>query len=95
MPAISRLGDMCTGHGCWPQRPNDTASSDVYVEGLGIHRQGDHWVSHCCPNQGCHDGVLASGSGSVYINGLQCSRVGDPIDCGSSILTGAGTCYAG
>lgn len=95
MPAITRLSDSCSGHGCWPSRVNDVASSDVFVEGLGIHRQTDHWVLHCCPNQGCHDSVLSSGSSTVYINGLQCGRIGDPIECGSIVMTGASTVFAG
>ena len=93
MPAIARLNDICTGHGCWPSRPNDTASPNVFVEGLGVHRQGDHWASHCCVS--CHDSILATGSGSVFINGLQCARIGDPIVCGSMIMTGSETCFAG
>lgn len=93
MPAVTRLSDLCTGHGCWPSRPNDTASNDVFSEGLGIHRQTDHWAVHCCDS--CHDSVLATGSTSVYINGLQCSRVGDPIECGSVVMTGSITVFAG
>lgn len=94
MPGIARLNSMCTGHGCFPPRINDTASPDVFVEGLPIHRQGDHWTTHTCSNQ-THDSVLASGSGSIYVNGLQCGRIGDPIACGSMIMTGAETCFAG
>lgn len=48
MPATVRLGDQCTGHGCFPPRVNDSASSDVFVNGIGVHRVGDHWVEHCC-----------------------------------------------
>lgn len=93
MPAIARLFSICSGHGCWPPRPNDTASPNVFVEGLGIHRQGDHWMAHCCVS--CHDSILAAGSPSVYINGLQCGRIGDPVACGSKVMTGAATCFAG
>ncbi|NDB82747.1 MAG: PaaR repeat-containing protein [Alphaproteobacteria bacterium] len=93
MPAIARLTSMCTGHGCWPPRPTDMASPNVFVEGLGVHRQGDHWVTHCCKS--CHDSILAAGSSSVYINGLQCGRVGDPVACGSMVMTGAFSCFAG
>lgn len=94
MPGIARLNDVCTGHECFESRSNLTASFDVFVEGLGIHRQGDQWATHCC-NDSCHGGTLSSGSGSVYINGLQCGRIGDPIDCGSLIMTGASTCFSG
>lgn len=95
MPAVSRLLDLCTGHNCWPSRVNDTGSSDVFVNGRGVHRQTDHWGTHCCPDQGCHDSILATGSTTVYVNGLQCSRVGDPIECGSIVMTGSETVFAG
>ena len=48
MPLVTRLGDMGTGHDCFPARNNDQASSNVIAEGIGVHRQGDHWVTHCC-----------------------------------------------
>lgn len=95
MPAVTLLSDVCSGHDCYPSRQNDTASSDVFIEGRGIHRQTDHWASHCCPNQGCHDSILAVGSTSVFINGLGCGRVGDLIECGSIVSTGAITVFAG
>jgi len=95
MPAVTLLSDVCSGHDCYPSRQNDTASPDVFIEGRGIHRQTDHWASHCCPNQGCHDSILAIGSTSVFINGLGCGRVGDLIECGSIVSTGAITVFAG
>lgn len=84
MPQVVRLGDKCTGHGCWPSRPNILASPDVFVNGLGWHRQTDAWDAHCCPPSPCHGGALASGSPDVYVNGLQGGRKGDPVDCGSA-----------
>jgi len=87
MSGVARLGDTCTGHGCWPARPNDIASEDVFVNGIGAHRQSDHWVSHCCET--CHDSILASGSSTVFVNGLQMARIGDPVACGSAIATGS------
>lgn len=94
MPPVTRLGDVCSGHGCWPSRPNDTASPNVYANNIPIHRQSDHWVVHCCPPP-CHDGVLAAGSPTVYINNLQCGRIGDPVSCGSTVATGSPNVFAG
>jgi len=85
MPQVVRLGDVCTGHGCWPSRPNAQASPDVFVNGIPWHRQSDAWSSHCCPPP-CHGGVLAAGLPDVYINGLQAGRQGDPVSCGSACL---------
>lgn len=99
MSAVARLGDSCTGHGCWPERVNDEASPDVFVNGIGWHRQGDHWKGHCCTHpeciHGCHDSVLAAGSATVYVNGKQAGRVGDPVGCGSSVATGSSSVFCG
>ncbi|WP_184049032.1 PAAR domain-containing protein [Roseospira visakhapatnamensis] len=43
----------------------------------------------------CHDSILASGSPTVYVNSLQISRIGDPVACGSSVMTGSPDVFAG
>jgi uncharacterized Zn-binding protein involved in type VI secretion len=96
MPAVCRLGDIGTGHSCWPPRPNDQGSPNVFVNNLPAHRQGDHWVAHCCCKiPQTHDSVLAAGSSTVYVNGKQLGRIGDPIACGSSVATGSPDVFAG
>jgi hypothetical protein len=87
MPAAVRLGDMCTGHGCFPPRVNDTASENVFINNKGSHRQGDHWVTHCCSS--CHDGTQASGSPNVFVNNKPKARVHDQISCGSKNAQGS------
>lgn len=94
MPAAVRLGDICTGHGCFPPRPNIQASGDVFINGRGAHRQGDEWDSHCC-GPPCHGGSLAAGSSSVFVNGRPLGRIGDPVDCGSRVATGSSDVFAG
>ena len=83
-PNVHRLGDVCTGHGCWPPRPSTEGSLDVNVNGIPVHRMGDAWNSHCCPGSGCHSSVLAAGSSTVNVNGLQMARISDPVACGST-----------
>ncbi|WP_041785148.1 PAAR domain-containing protein [Rhodospirillum centenum] len=96
MPAVTRLGDICTGHGCWPPRPSASASPDVFVNGIAVHRQGDAWAAHTCPSiPETHASVLAAGSSSVYVNGRQIGRIGDPVACGSSVATGSPNVFAG
>lgn len=96
MPAVTRLGDVCTGHGCWPARPSASASPDVYVNGIPAHREGDAWQAHTCPSiPETHASVLASGSSSVYVNGRQLGRIGDPVACGSAVATGSPDVFAG
>jgi len=94
MPAVARLGDTCTGHGCFPPRANDEASPDVFVNSLGAHRVGDHWQTHCC-GPSCHDSVLANGSSTVFVNGKPLGRIGDAIACGSAVASGSGNVFAG
>ena len=89
MPAAARLGDYCTGHGCWPPRDGISASPNVHINGIAAHRLNDPWNVHCCPNDGCHAGNVASGSASVFINGLPAARIGDSINCGSLIAMGS------
>jgi len=95
MPAAARLGDTCTGHGCWPPRASSAGSSNVFINGKPAHRVGDGWSSHCCPNNGCHSSALAAGSGSVFVNGAALGRVGDSVACGSAVASGSGNVFAG
>lgn len=94
MPAVCRQNDICTGHGCFPPRPNSSWSGNVFVNSRAVHRQSDGWSVHCC-GPPCHGSTLAAGSGTVYINGLQCGRIGDPVACGSAVATGSGNVFAG
>lgn len=96
MPAITRLGDIGTGHGCWPPRPNVEASPDVFAEGAGVHRAGDAWAPHTCPAiPETHASILAAGSASVFVNGRAVGRIGDPVACGSRVATGTAAVFAG
>lgn len=95
MPAAHRLGDLCTGHGCWPSRPNTEASPNVYVNGIQWHRKTDDWAPHCCcgiPES--HSSVLAEGSPNVFVNNLEAARIGDPVACGSSCMEGSPNVFA-
>ena len=91
---VARLGDRCTGHRCWPPRSNDQGSPNVFVNGIQIHRQSDHWIRHQCDDNS-HDSVLCSGSASVFANGLAIGRLGDPICCGSQVAGGSPNVFAG
>ena len=94
---ICRAGDSCTGHGCWPPRPNVQGSPDTFVNLLPWHRQTDQWGTHCCPPPppACHDSRLAHGSPTVFINLLEAGRVGDPVACGSLVAAGSPDSFCG
>jgi uncharacterized Zn-binding protein involved in type VI secretion len=91
---VVRLGDMCTGHQCWPPRPNCGASMDVFTNKRGTHRVGDAWLVHCCFNI-CHPGVTTSGSNTVFVNNIPIARINDPVSCGSFCLGGSTDVFAG
>lgn len=96
MPPVSRLGDICTGHGCWPSRPNVEASPNVFCNNIAVHRQGDAWAAHTCPPiPETHASVLAAGSSTVFVNGRQMARIGDPVACGSRVASGSPDVYCG
>ena len=92
MPAATRLGDLCTGHDCWPPRPSAQGSPDVFVNNIPWHRQTDNWEVHWWPPP-WHGGVLVTGSPTVYVNGLQGGRIGDPVSCGSFVMTGSSNVF--
>lgn len=86
MSGVVRLGDICTGHGAFPPRKVDSASSNVVVNGKGAVRLGDHWVTHCSPAS-CHDSTSSKGSSTVFVNGKPLVRKSDAIACGSKANT--------
>jgi len=95
MPGVVRLTDICSGHGCWPSRANSSASTDVFVNGLGAHRVGDGWAAHTCIEiPETHASSQATGSPTVFVNNRALARIGDSIACGSSNATGSGDVYA-
>ena len=96
MPPVTRLGDLSTADPCGaPPRPNSAASGDVFTNGKGTHRQSDAWVPHSCPSASPHDASTESGSSTVFVNGKQCARIGDPVSCGSTIAQGSANVFSG
>ncbi|WP_163832354.1 PAAR domain-containing protein [Spartinivicinus ruber] len=95
MPAATRLGDICTGHGCFPPRPSVTGSANVVINGKPAVKMGDMYMSHGCSNCPPHPGSLAGGSSSVVINGSPAGRVGDSISCGGSVAMGSADVFIG
>ena len=88
-PSATRLGDMGSDHDGAPATPGIEGSSNVYINGSPIMRQGDAFESHACPDESEHSRSLAGGSGSVFINGKPAGRVGDAISCGGTVIEGS------
>ncbi|AEO93380.1 PAAR motif of membran proteins [Bacillus phage G] len=93
MPGAVRLNDTCSGHDDFGSRPNNQASTDVFVNGRGAHRQGDSWAVHCNPVPSCHGGNAANGSPNVFVNGKPMCRIGDSVNCGSTMVNGSSNVF--
>ena len=95
--AVSRKGDLCTGHGPYPPRPSTSGSSNVRVNGIECLRKGDSYAVHAKPpkNPNPHGSVLSDGSSSVMVNGRPMGRIGDPVACGSASAVGSRNVFAG
>ena len=72
-------------------------SSNVFVNGIGVSRQGDNNTTHLLPGAPCpaHSAPIESGSSTVKINGQGCGRVGDSISGCTSVAAGSPNVFAG
>jgi uncharacterized Zn-binding protein involved in type VI secretion len=94
MPAVSRIGDMSTGHGCFP--PTALVSTPVaktffngklasVVDSSCLH------APHIC-GLVIHAGSTrspSSGASKTFIEGKFAARIGDNIACGDAIGEGS------
>ena len=97
MPAVTRIGDADVTHCSGMTRAQ--GSSNVFVNGIGVSRQGDVNTTHLlppnippCPS---HAAGIASGSSTVKVNGKGCGRVGDSISGCTSVAAGSSNVFAG
>lgn len=94
MPAVTRQGDVTTGHApCYPPRPPSSWSPTVFVNDKPVVRVTDTYPPHANPPCAPHAGALASGSPNVFVEGLQLGRIGDPVDCGDFVAQGSGDVF--
>ena len=95
MPAITRIGDADVTHCSGMTRAE--GSSDVFVNSIGISRQGDHNTTHLKPPPPCppHTAPITTGSTTVFVNGKGCGRVGDAITACTSVASGSPNVFAG
>lgn len=97
MPAVCRgnLVDKDVVHCSQPSR--EQCSDNVFVNGIGISRQGDNNNSHLLPGAPCpsHAAPITIGSTTVFINGKGCGRVGDAVTACTFVATGSENVFAG
>ena len=99
MPAVTRIGDADVTHCSGMTRA--AGSSNVFVNGIGVSRQGDSNTPHLkpqfpppipCPT---HAAGIAVGSTKVFANGKGVGRIGDSIAGCTAVATGSGNVFAG
>jgi len=94
MPAVSRLGDMSTGHGCFPPTALiATPVSKTFFNGIlaSVVDSGCLHAPHTC-GRVTHAGTTRSpsaGASKTYIEGKLAARIGDSIACGDAIAQGS------
>ena len=97
MPAVTRIGDSDVPHCTGMSRAG--GSGNVFVNGIGVSRQGDSNTPHLlppnippCPG---HSASISSGSSTVKVNGKGCGSVGDGISGCTSVASGSSNVFAG
>jgi len=87
MKPVTRLGDIHSGHSCFPPTPGISASSNVVANGRGVMRVGDSFAPHGCPKP--HGVNAASGYGKVITNGRPTVRISSSTACGATVVAGS------
>ena len=95
--SVVRFGDADVSHCSGMTRLGK--SSNVFVNGRGVSRQGDINTGHLLPPDvppcGAHSAPIASGSSTVKVNGRGCGRVTDGITGCTAVASGSTNVFAG
>ena len=98
MPAISRIGDMSTGHGCFaPTALIQTPVTKTFFNGklASVVNAGCLHAPHVC-GVVIHAGATRSpnsGASKTFIEGNLAARIGDNITCGDAIAEGSSNTF--
>lgn len=98
MPAITRLGDKSTGHGCFPPTTMITTPvAKTYFNGklAGVVDSACKWSAHTCGTvtHNSDQRYPSSGASKTYIEGKLAARIADPISCGDAIGQGSSNSF--
>jgi uncharacterized Zn-binding protein involved in type VI secretion len=94
MPAVSRIKDMSTGHGCFPPTALiQTPVIKTFFNGelAAVVDTGCQHAAHSCGIT-THSGSTRSpstGASKTFIEGKLAARIGDNIACGDAIAEGS------
>lgn len=94
MPAITRVGDSCSGHDACAPTTLTSGSSSVLVNGQPAGRVGDTYSPHGCEDHPSHSDSIASGSSTVFAEGSPVGRVGDSVSTSGTVTGGSPNVFA-
>ena len=96
MPPASKLGDMVL-HPAHTPATIMVVSPNVLINGTPASTVGSMVSVHCLLSWPfpCHPGAIASGSGTVLVNGKPLTRMGDKSGCGGIVMKGSPNVIAG
>jgi len=94
MPAVSRVGDTSTGHGCFP--PTTMFKSPItktYVNGIipGAKDSECQFYEHACgvTTHPVAERTPTQGTKKTFIEGYSVARIADQLACGDIIAEGS------
>ncbi|ACX89982.1 PAAR repeat-containing protein [Pectobacterium parmentieri WPP163] len=90
----AKVGDIGTDHDGFPSTPIIAGSSNVFIDGKSAARVTDPLEEHSKPGSPPHPRHIASGSCTVFVNGLPLAITGGTVDCGGEVV-GSGTVFVG
>lgn len=97
MPAVARLTDKSTGHGCFsPTAMITTPVAKTYFNGklAGVVDSNCTFAAHTCKITHNSDiRIPSSGASKTYIEGKPAARIGDSIQCGDVIAQGSANSF--
>ena len=94
MPAVHRVGDLCSGHQCWSPRQLVTGASTVYSGAVAVAKEGSLYNTHLCGSKSPHTGEVKEGSSTVFVEGDAIGRKGDKVTCGGTANGASSTVFA-
>jgi uncharacterized Zn-binding protein involved in type VI secretion len=95
MAAGTRLQDYCTGHDACAPTPLVESSPNVFINGRGVGRVGDHYAPHGCVVHPTHQDNINAGSATVFINGISAGRIGDAVVLAGNVRDGSANVIIG
>ena len=98
MPAVARMTDRSTGHGCFPPTAMvATPVSKTFFNGklAGVLDTACQFATHTCGNSTHPQNTrtVNSGAGKTYLEGKLAARIGDTIGCGDAIAQGSSNSF--